>query len=455
MKIGIVLVVIVAAGLAGFTVGSALQRRAHGREVTREAARQLIIGTRFAVPVGDSPSTGADGAPVTIVVFSDFECSYCARAAALGQQLHRDFGEAVRWVWKDSPLDIHKGAILAAEAARAAGAQGRFWPMHDKLMANHDHLGREDLVRYANELSLDVNAFVAALDAHTYRDAVMADRALARKVGARGIPDFFVNGRRLRGLPSYDQLKSVVAEELALAQELRERGVAPQQIYATTIAKAPASDATAQTEATAAPPAPAPKLPEKDIVVATNGAFTRGPARAPVTIVEFADYQCPYCAKVEPTLTQLQAQYGDKVRVVWKDAPLPFHDHAILAAEAARAAGDQGKYFPMHDLLFQHQSALDRPALESYAQSLGLDLARFRAALDDHRHRARIDTDLKQADAIGDGLGTPAFVINGRLLQGAQPIEAFKTIIDDELAKTRRGRQATQAAAPGARARGI
>src|SRR5262249_25460378 len=138
---------------------------------------------------------------------------------------------AVRLVWKDSPLPFHTNAQLAAEAARAAGAQGKFWPMHDLLLANQNALARTNLEGYAAELKLDVAAFRAALDDHRYAKEVAADIAEAKNFGAGGTPTFFVNGRVLRGAQPYEQFKQVIDEEIARADLLAARGVRPSAVY--------------------------------------------------------------------------------------------------------------------------------------------------------------------------------------------------------------------------------
>jgi protein-disulfide isomerase len=119
---------------------------------------------------------------------------------------------------------------------------------------------------------------------------------------------------------------------------------------------------------------------------------------------------------------------------VFKNVPLPFHDKAQLAAEAALAANDQGKFWEMHDKLFANQQALDRPSLEKYAQEIGLNMDKFKSALDSGKEKAKIDKDKAEGQKAGAN-GTPTFLINGRQLVGAQPVDAFKKIIDEELQK--------------------
>jgi protein-disulfide isomerase len=167
--------------------------------------------------------------------------------------------------------------------------------------------------------------------------------------------------------------------------------------------------------------------------VATEGSPAKGPANAPVEIVEFSDFQCPYCLRAAPTVTQVLNAYGDKIRFVYRHYPLPNHPNARPAAEAAACADEQGKFWPYHDRLFGEASKLGPADLKRDAAELGLDMAKFNACVDTHKLRATVDADL-QAGVDAGVDGTPAFFINGRMISGAQPFEVFKRIIDEELA---------------------
>jgi protein-disulfide isomerase len=168
-------------------------------------------------------------------------------------------------------------------------------------------------------------------------------------------------------------------------------------------------------------------------LAATDPAL--GPASAPVTLVEFSDFQCPFCQRVSPTLKQVKEKYGDKVRIVWKDFPLTqIHPQAFKAGEAAHCAGDQGKFWEYHDQLFGNQSALNPSDLKRYAAALSLNTATFDQCLDSSKHAERV----RDGVSLGTGLGvnsTPTVYVNGRILSGAQPLEAFVALIDEELAR--------------------
>ena len=158
----------------------------------------------------------------------------------------------------------------------------------------------------------------------------------------------------------------------------------------------------------------------------------RGPADAPVVVVEYTDYQCPYCVRAQPTLDAVLERYGDSVVHVFKNLPLPMHQQAGLAAEAALCAGDQGKFWELHDWLFANKSNISHDTLVAQAELIPLDVAVFAECIGTRAHREEVEADAKEAATFGIR-GTPGFVINGRILTGAQPLDQFITVIDDEL----------------------
>jgi protein-disulfide isomerase len=182
------------------------------------------------------------------------------------------------------------------------------------------------------------------------------------------------------------------------------------------------------------PPVSADTTGVQRVTVSTEDDPSIGPEDAPVTIVEFSDYQCPYCQVwYQRTFDQLMTNYPGLIRFVYRDLTLPSHPEAIPAAEAAQCAGDQGAYWKFHDSLFSGQYILGRAGYDQIASDLGLDATSFEACLDDHRYLAEIKEDTSDATRAGLS-GTPSFVINGRILIGALPFEDFKAIIDEELA---------------------
>jgi len=159
----------------------------------------------------------------------------------------------------------------------------------------------------------------------------------------------------------------------------------------------------------------------------------QGSASAAVTLVEFSDFQCPFCARVMPTLKRVQQTYGDRVRIIWKDFPLTsIHPQAFGAAQAGQCAQEQGKFWALHDRMFANQQALQPEFLKTYAADAGLDAEAFSACLDTAKYADRVQAQM----GVGNGLGvssTPTVFINGRMVSGAQPYEFFTRIIDEEL----------------------
>jgi protein-disulfide isomerase len=175
-----------------------------------------------------------------------------------------------------------------------------------------------------------------------------------------------------------------------------------------------------------------PEPPRQRVAVEATGP-SRGPNGAPVTIIEFSDFQCPYCGRAYETVEQVMSSYPGKVRLVFRNFPLSFHANAQKAAEASMCAHDQGKFWPYYDVLFKNQQKLAVADLKEHAKSVGLDSAKFDKCLDSGDKAASVKADQEAGQKAGVS-GTPAFFINGVSLSGAQPADEFKKVIDQELA---------------------
>jgi protein-disulfide isomerase len=191
--------------------------------------------------------------------------------------------------------------------------------------------------------------------------------------------------------------------------------------------------------------------PPRVEVAIDEGTPSRGPQDAPVVLVEYTDFQCPYCSRVQPTIDALVSRYRDQVLFVSKNLPLPMHPQAQLAGEASLCAQDQAKFWEFRGWLFANQRTMNRDTMIAAAGSLGMDENIFGTCIDNGTHDAEVKADMDEARSFGI-TGTPGFLINGRVISGAQPIESFETIIDEEL--TRKGvevppRQAAVATAAG------
>ena len=395
---------------------------------------------RIRVDVAGAPVRGPADAPITIVEWSDFQCPFCARVEETLTRLRQEYSDKIRFVWRDMPLPFHEQAVPAAIAARAAGAQGKFWAMHDRLYADRvAPLGRERFEKDAAELGLDGKRFGAALDAEAGKSAIDADVLAGTKAGATGTPTFFINGKVLTGAQPYETFKARIDDELKVTDAMIAKGTPRAHIYAALMKDAlpvrpPAKMAQPDNPTKNDDDDPGPEADTKVYPVKPGDAPSKGPANAPLVLVVFSDFQCPFCKRVESTLAEIEKHYPGRVRLVWKNYPLPFHNNAEPAAEAAMAADAQGKFWPMHDRLFDNNTALDRESLENYAAAIGLDLPRFRADLDAGRYKARIEADKQEGSELGV-VGTPAVFINGRKIAGAYPFETFQKIADAELGK--------------------
>ncbi len=414
-------------GVGGATVAlagqddDAKQMRA-GASQAEEAPGVQFVNDSDLVPVGKSPIKGQKNAPVTIVAFEDFQCPFCARVQPTLKQLLTDYKGKVRVVFKHNPLSFHKDAALAAEASMAAGEQGKFWQYHDLLFKNQKALKRPDLESYAKQLGLNMKRFNAALDNGKFKKHIADDQALANKTGARGTPNFFINGIKFVGAKPLADFKKVIDDELKVVGKKNAR------VYKARVA------ANFQKDPPAAPRNNRP--PSKDTTVykvPVGDSPILGSKNALVTIVTFQDFQCPFCSRSQNTLREIMLNNKGKIRIVFKHLPLPFHKEAMPAAQAAVEAQRQGKFWEFHDLLFQNQKALGKEELAAYAQRVGMDANRMLYALDQETHLDRVKEDTELASKLG-ARGTPHFFVNGRRLSGAQPVASFQALIDETIA---------------------
>jgi len=370
------------------------------------------------------PRTGPKAAKVTIAEFSDFQCPFCKRVEPTVKEILQKYPNDVAIVFINQPLPFHEHAMEAAQAFQAAHRQGKAWPMHDKMYDNNTALERANLEKYAQDIGLNVSKFKKDMDDPKIKEEIAEHQKLATSVGATGTPTFFINGRQIVGAQPFAEFQKIIDEEIKKADELVKKGTPLKDVYQKLMEQAAATP----------PPAPAaaPEAPPSKVDIKIGDAPVKGPASAKVTVVEFSDFQCPFCGRVNPTLKEIEDQYKGKIKIAFRNLPLPFHDKAHLAAEAALAANEQGKFWQMHDKLFANQQALDRPSLEKYAQEIGLDMGKFKAALDSGKFKDKVDAEDKEGAAFGV-TGTPTFFINGTRLVGAQPLESFKAAIDKEL----------------------
>jgi protein-disulfide isomerase len=351
-----------------------------------------------ATPSSGTASPASAEPELTVVEFSDFMCPYCSKMVPVMDQLVKSYPGHVRLIVKDFPLEFHHGSELAHEACLAAKAQGKYWEMYHLLFANQHQLSRPYLSGYARQLDLDMAKFENALDTHEYRPEIRESVAEGKALGVTGTPTFFVKGKRLDGTQSFDAFEGQVQAALGANQPHVEK----------------------------------PKPVAKRVDVVPTSAPVRGSPDATVTITEYADFQCPFCANARSSLDQVLREYPGRVKLVFKSFPLDFHADSRLAHQAALAADKQGQFWPMHDLVFSRQRAMKRDDLFAMAKSLGLDMDRFTKDLESEQVRAQIVAE--QAEGKQRGVqGTPTFFIDGEELVGAASVMQFEGKIDQIL----------------------
>ncbi len=378
--------------------------------------------TVWKVPVdSDDPVKGGKDALVTIVEFSEFQCPFCKRVEPTIKQILDTYKDDVRIVWKDNPLGFHPRATPAANFARAAykakGNEG-FWKAHDALFESQPKLEDADFEKIAGEIGVPWGVAKQAIESDKYGDKFEQSQDLALDLQARGTPHFFINGIRLAGAQPFEKFKEVIDEQLAKAKKLVAKGTPRAKVYEEVMKEGKE------------PPPP----PKKEIPPAPKDSPVKGNPNAKIVIQEFSDFECPFCSRVNPTVEQIMKEYPNDVKIVWRNLPLPFHKNAPLAAEAAyevyQQKGDKA-FWEYHNKLFASQKApggIERANLEKFAQELGVDMAKFNKALDDRTHKARVEADAKVGNTAGIS-GTPAFIVNGYYVSGAQPFGAFKKVI--------------------------
>lgn len=400
-------------------------------EEVPEAPAPGALPTPVPISLDDAAATlGSPDANVTIVEFTDYQCPFCARHSL--QTMPGIISELVEtgrvyYVLKDLPLDTHPIAPLAAAAARCAGEQDAYWEIHHVLFERQQAWSQSStpaavINNIAEEVGLDMTAFTTCVESGRYDEVIQANKQEAISFGMTGTPGFFIDGYPLSGAQPFELFEYAVelAEAGELAEAYRPREQQQQQ------------------------PAPEPTGP---IDVPEDGAaLVLGNPDAPVTIVEFTDYQCPFCARhALETMPQIKANFVDTglVRYVIMDFPIVNnHPQATKAAEAARCAGDQDAYVEMHNLIFVNQQQWSRnntaPNLFiSYAEQIGLDMATFSQCLESDRYETAVLANLQTGVDLGIR-GTPSFFLNGYFVNGAQPYELFERAVQELIEEAER-----------------
>ena len=494
----------------------------------------------YTIQEDESPWLGPRTAPVTIVVFSDFQCPYSAKAHPDLKRFVTELPDQVRLVFRHYPLPGHRYAQQASEAAALAQDQGKFWEYHDLLFANQDKIESQDLYEYARRLDLDMSLFEQGMETRKHKARILADLESGERYGVRGTPAIYINGkpRRTRTVRYFAELMPFVQEELngaannrrssrapergVLAEvagvriteadlprnelyrleealyylkleqtkellekrlmylEAESRGISVDSLYRADIGSIPAiREVETQYEVFQGYVANNPRLMRlgerdrdaeilrlleiqldptltfkeqvfrkltgivqqltierlKPVLVAkltrkygahiqidapepltyeidTIGRPSLGPENAPITIVMFSDFECPYSKNVMPTIHEVLERFPEDVRLVFRHFPLRIHKRAQLAHEASECAREQGKFWQYHDLVFANEDALAENDLKKHAADLGMDVLRFNNCLETRRFENKVRRDVRDARTY-HVTATPSFYVNG------------------------------------------
>jgi protein-disulfide isomerase len=377
----------------------------------------------------DDALLGNPQAPVTLVGFLDFQCPFCARGFETLMTLAKEYGpERLRVVVKHLPLEFHPDALpaaVAAQAVRDVGGNQAFFDYAAILMAHQRGLGAPSLADWAQSVGVERELYNEAVSDEATVRAVATDARTAARLGIDGTPAFFVNGVSIAGAQPIENFRAAIdaeAQAMAASEKQGKSWAAAYQARLDENLRGGLAERILSED-------------PRTYRALVDGSPVKGPADALVTLVEFSDFECPYCKTAQPTVDALSARYGNKLRVVFKHLPLPFHPHAEPAARLADAVYRQkgnDAFWRAVDRLFAISPKLDEEALVAVGVELGLKADEARVALTVPTRPERLTRDATLAEDLAVN-STPHFFVNGKRLSGALPLEAFEAVIDSEL----------------------
>ena len=411
--------------------------------VYRQSSGAQATSPEIPVDVRDAV-WGSAQAPCTIVTFQDLQCPFCGRSWETLKVLEQKYGrDRLRFVYKHFPLPFHDDALPSARVAQAVyelKGSGAFRDFVSKVFDLHGAIddGRLRAMAMAEGVSNQALDDLLLDQKSSVWKKLDDDAVLARLLSVQGTPHFFVNGARIVGAQPVEEFVRVVDKELAAADALHGSGTRAEDVYATRVKANLALEPEEERVAGGGNPGAPSDADTTVYQVPVDHQPVEGPSDALVTVVEFIDYQCPFCRHVEATREQLSKQYGSQVRFVIRHNPLPFHARALpaarLAIEAFKEKGNPA-FWEMHRQLLGADE-LDDGKLLAIADSLKLDHNRAKRVIEAAAHQDVLDGDESLAATL-KASGTPHFFINGIRLSGAQPLEAFRRVIDEQLEKAR------------------
>jgi len=374
-------------------------------------------------------SWGDKNAPVTMVIFDDFQCPFCKKLHSTLAEVKKNYGDKLRIFYIHLPLAFHKNAEPAAKAIIAANTQGKGTEMIDYLFKHQSEWSKEDdtksyMRESAKALNLDLKKFVSEYNSDETSAIVESDKKIAGKHGVRGTPAAFVNGRYVGGAHPYEYFKQVIDEELKRAEPFLKTDLKGDSLYSKLIKNG---------LITIKKRSRVKEDPDKIYNIPLTGKEpVLGDAKAPITIIEFSDFQCPYCHRASKTMNKLIEKYRGRVKLIFKHQPLAFHkrakDAAIYSVSIFRLYGSD-KFWLIHDIIFENQKSLTEKNFEIWAKQNGMEWRKIELEMKKSEVIKNVEQDMSTATSSGVR-GVPAFFINGKKLAGAQPLERFEEVID-------------------------
>jgi protein-disulfide isomerase len=411
----------------------------------------------------NAPVLGKADAPFTVVAFSDFQCPFCKKFAEAGHKIVEDFPDKIKVVFMNFPLDnkcndalnrpFHKDACMASYAAMAANEEGKFWEMHDFIFSDYRSISKEKIVDFAKSKGMDHQKIQEAIETEKYKELLKAQAKQLLPTGSRGTPTVFVNGMKANNVrwdnPSI--VKSFFQDVVNPKKEETASKIDPaiDNAGALSAAQVFLADGTRLEDRLTSiserlkkiqtPTKPKrdnkPKGPDPMKVYSFNkeGSPLLGPKDAPVSIVVFSNFTCPHCSKAGKLVTDIQKKFEGKVNVIFKHLANPRQEASMAAHEGGAIANESGKFWELHDMMFENQRGLNAEKVREYAEKIGLDMVKYDKAVADGSLKKKAFADNIEANKLGIQ-STPTIFINGRY-QRNRSMEAFETAINEELKK--------------------